>query len=163
STFPRECKPYFIGVWDTVSSIGWVWDPLHVPYTARNPDLSMGRHAVSIDERRCFFRQNLWGPPLPGQDIKQVWFAGAHSDIGGGYPEDEGELSKISLEWMIGEAYRAGLAVKPDAVERVLGLTGEGVRPDALATQHNSLSESWSLLELLPHQYYDMSVDPPRK
>jgi uncharacterized protein (DUF2235 family) len=50
-TLSRDCKPYFIGVWDTVSSVGWVWDPVHVPYTAKNPDLSIGRHAVAIDER----------------------------------------------------------------------------------------------------------------
>src|SRR2546427_5693195 len=72
-TFSRDCRPHFTGVWDTVSSVGWIWDPVHVPYTAKNPDLCIGRHAVAIDERRCFFRQNLWGVGLPNQDIKQVW------------------------------------------------------------------------------------------
>ena len=60
-TFSRECKVHFIGVWDTVSSVGWIWDPVHIPYTYRNPGLAIGRHAIAIDERRCYFRQNLWG------------------------------------------------------------------------------------------------------
>jgi uncharacterized protein (DUF2235 family) len=73
-TFSMECKPHFVGVWDTVSSVGWITDPLKVRYSANNPDIHVGRHAISIDERRCFFRQNLWGRPLPDQDYKQVWF-----------------------------------------------------------------------------------------
>jgi len=47
------------GVWDTVSSVGWIYDAVEFPYTARNPDIGIVRHAVSIDERRAFFRQNL--------------------------------------------------------------------------------------------------------
>jgi uncharacterized protein (DUF2235 family) len=110
-----------VGVWDTVSSVGWAWDPLHIPYTAKNPDLRIGRHAVSIDERRCFFRQNLWSAALPGQDIKQVWFAGVHSDVGGGYAEAESGLAKISLEWMLCEAGTAGLILDRAKAAVVLG------------------------------------------
>jgi uncharacterized protein (DUF2235 family) len=157
ATFPRECKPYFIGVWDTVSSVGWIYDPLRIPYTFRNPDLSIGRHAVSIDERRAFFRQNLWAAAGPGQDIKQAWFAGVHSDVGGGYPESESGLAKISLEWMIQEAVAAGLLVKHANVDKILGHTSDGefVQPDAQAVQHESLRESWLFAELLPHRYIE--------
>jgi len=93
----------FIGVWDTVSSVGAVYTPVHFPFTAFNPSIRKARHAVAIDERRAFYRQNLFSP-APGQDIQQVWFAGAHSDVGGGYPEAQSGLSKIALEWMIREA-----------------------------------------------------------
>jgi uncharacterized protein (DUF2235 family) len=162
-TFSRECKPYFMGVWDTVSSVGWVWDPVHVPYTARNPDLSIGRHAMAIDERRCFFRQNLWSAPLPGQDIKQVWFAGVHSDIGGGYPESESGLAKISLEWMLCEACKAGLLFDATKAARVLGYAGgHHVPPDAAAMIHTSLRDVWMLLEPLPHRYFDTTSHPPK-
>jgi uncharacterized protein (DUF2235 family) len=63
-TFCQECKPHFLGVWDTVSSVGWILDPVglkpwRMPYTSDLPDLQVIRHAVSIDERRAFFRQNL--------------------------------------------------------------------------------------------------------
>src|SRR5260370_938672 len=164
ATFSRECKTYFIGVWDTVSSVGWVWDPLHIPYTAKNPDLSIGRHAVSIDERRCFFRQNMWSAPLPGQDLKQVWFAGVHSDVGGGYPEADAGLSKIALEWMLREAHAAGLAVKNAKVQEILGQpAGKWVPPNAGAMLHNSMKDGgWFLLECLPHIYKDMSCVPYR-
>ena len=163
-TFSRECKPYFIGVWDTVSSVGWVWDPVHIPYTAKDPDLSIGRHAISIDERRCSFRQNLWSAPGAGQDIKQVWFAGVHSDIGGGYPEAESGLAKISLEWMLCEACQAGIILDRNKTAIVLGYSGGNYAPpDATAVMHNSLHGPWLLLEPFPHRYFDMTCHPPGK
>src|SRR5215470_5271116 len=60
------CKPYFVGVWDTVSSVGWIENPLRLPYTANNPAIQIGRHAIAIDERRAFFRSNLWRPTANG-------------------------------------------------------------------------------------------------
>jgi uncharacterized protein (DUF2235 family) len=101
-TFSRTCKPHFVGVWDTVSSLGWVYNPVYFPFTTatHNEDLQMVRHAVSIDEHRAFFRQHLFGPPKkPTQDVREVWFAGVHSDVGGSYPESESQLSKIALRW----------------------------------------------------------------
>jgi len=66
STFAtRVCKPWFVGVWDTVSSIGWYENPLQLPFTGDNPDIEIGRHAIAIDERRAFFRTNLWIPKNP--------------------------------------------------------------------------------------------------
>src|SRR5262249_34784930 len=69
ATFSVDCKPYFLGLWDTVSSVGWILDPInvksgHLPYTASLPDVPVLRHAVSVDERRPFFRQNLTHEPL---------------------------------------------------------------------------------------------------
>ncbi|MGA7236837.1 MAG: DUF2235 domain-containing protein [Bryobacteraceae bacterium] len=163
-TFSIDCPVYFTGVWDTVSSVGWIWDPLHVPYTARNSSLAIGRHAVSIDERRCFFRQNLWGAPCAGQDLRTVWFAGVHSDVGGGYPEAQSGLSKITLEWMMCEAGNAGLLFQPERAAAVLGMRGAPfVAPDAGAMLHNSLRFPWILLEPLPHLYWDMTCEPPRE
>jgi uncharacterized protein (DUF2235 family) len=78
-TFSRNCKPHFIGVWDTVGSLGWVYNAVHFPFTraTKNPDLHIVRHALSIDERRAFFRRNVFGPPHDAQqDILEVWFAG---------------------------------------------------------------------------------------
>jgi uncharacterized protein (DUF2235 family) len=60
ATFCRPWRLHFVGVWDTVSSVGWIWNPLKLPYTAQNPDMVNGRHAISIDERRCYFQNNLW-------------------------------------------------------------------------------------------------------
>ena len=86
STFSRPVRLRFVGVWDTVSSIGWIYEPLRLLSLAQNEIIDVARHAVSIDERRSFFRDNLYGDPLPGQDITQLWFPGVHSDVGGSYP-----------------------------------------------------------------------------
>ncbi len=157
ATFCRNCPVHFVGVWDTVSSVGWIWSPLKLPYTAQNPDMANGRHAISIDERRCYFRNNLWGPTLAGQDVKQVWFAGDHSDIGGSYAELESGLSNISLEWMLCEAASLGLIVDPQRAARMLGRIPPPppIVPNAGAKTHNSLTTAWWILEFLPHRYFD--------
>jgi uncharacterized protein (DUF2235 family) len=157
STFCRHCPLHLVGVWDTVSSVGWVWDPLKLPYTGQNPDMANGRHAVSIDERRCYFRNNLWGNQLPGQNLKQVWFAGVHSDVGGSYAAAESGLSQIALEWMLCEALSFGLLVDPVKADQVLGRVPPPppVSPDPAAKTHNSLTAAWWILEFLPHSYYD--------
>jgi uncharacterized protein (DUF2235 family) len=167
-TFSRTCPLHFVGVWDTVSSIGWIWDPVVLPYSARNPMMRSGRHAISIDERRCYFQDNLWGKPYAGQDIKQVWFAGVHSDVGGSYPEAESGLSKITLEWMLVEATAAGLQVDPYWANVVLGRQQAPqpwmpsyVQPNATAAMHESLRGPWWILELLPHRYVDKRSGEP--
>jgi uncharacterized protein (DUF2235 family) len=104
ATFSRDCPLFFAGLWDTVSSVGWVFNPVKLPFSARNPSMKNGRHAISSHERRCYYQQNLWGTPFDGQSIKQVWFAGVHSDVGGSYPESQSGLSKVTLEWMLHEA-----------------------------------------------------------
>jgi hypothetical protein len=161
STFSRDVAIDFIGVWDTVSSVGWIYDPVKLPYTANNPSIRVGRHAVSIDERRCFYRDNLLGKAGPGQDLRQVWFAGVHSDVGGSYPELQSGLSKITLEWMLSEGVQKGLRVQPSRRTQILGgdhQYPEYVQPDAGARLHRSLHGFWWLLEILPHRYYDWTA-----
>src|SRR5947208_2792872 len=148
-TFSNECKPHFVGVWDTVSSVGWVYNAVRFPYTAKNPDLNIVRHAVSIDERRAFFRQNMFVPERPDQDILQVWFAGVHSDVGGSYAESESQLSKIAFEWMLCEAEFAGLAVDQQQKAEMLGGSPSRVAPDpATKNQHESLHGPWWIAEI---------------
>lgn len=68
------------------------------------------RHAMSIDEYRKDFARVGWGnladqlrPAQNGEpeQLQQIWFAGNHADIGGGYPESESRLSDIALQWMV--------------------------------------------------------------
>jgi uncharacterized protein (DUF2235 family) len=152
----------FVGIWDTVSSVGWVENPLHLPYEANNPDIEVGRHAVSIDERRAFFRAHLWQRPKDStaphgpRDMQQVWFPGVHCDVGGGYPEETSGLSKYALEWIFQEAKEAGLLVHPDKEAEVLGLTGTGkyvpAKPDAC--MHESLKGYWNIAEFIPKRHW---------
>lgn len=128
----------FIGVWDTVAAYGlpmdemtrgvsrWIW-PLELP----NHRLDLERvtracQALSLDEPRTTFHPELWDergtvPLTPRDDgkrhiedeqISQVWFAGVHSNVGGGYPDDA--LAYIPLVWMMTEAQRCGLRFKSD-------------------------------------------------
>ncbi len=156
-----ECKPHFVGVWDTVSSVGWIENPLRLPCTTSNPDIAIGRHAVSIDERRAFFRTNLWRPDPPApdggpKDIKQVWFPGVHCDVGGGYPEPQSGLSKFAFEWMVSEAVAAGLIVDRPRVDEVMGRTSASyAKADADAEMHESLSPLWRLAEIVPKRHYN--------
>lgn len=94
----------FMGVWDTVSSVGWAWNPAAYPYTRSNPSIAVIRHAISLDERRAFFRPNRF-EPAPGQDLAQMWFPGVHSDVGGGYAD--GGLWRAPLEWIAAAAETA--------------------------------------------------------
>ncbi|MCK5804284.1 MAG: DUF2235 domain-containing protein [Lentisphaeria bacterium] len=69
----------------------------------------------AIDELRSDFEPTVW-KPQPGLDLRQVWFTGVHSNIGGSYAPDKetgGLLSDIPLGWMIGEATQAGLSIEP--------------------------------------------------
>lgn len=103
------------------------------------------RHALSIDENRRAFKQVVWDEeklasatapmqtPAP-ERFKQVWFAGNHTDVGGGYPEAESRLSDITLAWMVEEA--TGLP-EPILVDRsVLNLY-----PDCAGLQHDEREE----------------------
>ena len=161
----HQVRVHFCGLWDTVSSYGWFYDPIMLPFNGNNPIIDIGRHAVSIDERRCFYRDNLWGPPLRGQDFRQVWFAGVHADVGGSYPEDESGLSKIALEWMFVEVEKAGLRLDRSRAQAVLGraipfpkIDGmlTYVEPDENACRHDSLEGWWRLLEYVPQPFPDL-------
>jgi len=158
-TFSREVGVTFLGLWDTVSSVGWLWDPRHFQFTRENPCVKIVRHAVALDERRAYFRPNLWASEhLPvGQDVKQVWFPGVHWDIGGGYVEREAGLSKIALQWITAEAEVSGLLVDPAAKARIIPArdSGQEAAPNPLAVMHESLRGLWWIVEFIPKRIAD--------
>ena len=171
-----RCIPIkFIGVWDTVSSVivprpdrMYVPSLEELPYTRTNSCVEVFRQATAIDERRRMFRINRWTEPqhykpnpfVPGegdpQDVKQVWFSGVHSDVGGGYPEKESGATEYPLKWMIDEAVVHGLQINLAMYNHlVLGREHEGatrtyVPPDFTAKLHNSMTWAWRLLEWIP-------------
>ena len=140
SVIPEESIPVrMIGVWDTVGSLGiplrglrWLTRREHQFHdTELSGSVQTACHALAIDERRAPFAPTLWDyKPKPGQQVEQVWFCGAHSDVGGGYAETG--LSDIALEWMIGKARAAGLAFDAAAIEAY------PLKPDPLGELHNS-------------------------
>jgi len=94
--------------------------------------------------------------PERAQDIRQVWFAGVHSDIGGGYPEAESHLAKYPLIWMIEQARGAGLEIVEQSFNQFArgepreGSSYTSVKPDCAQRLHRSLTGAWWLLEALP-------------
>jgi hypothetical protein len=144
-----EIRIHFLGVFDTVSSFGWIWNYRTLPNTADNPSVAHVRHAVAIDERRACFGANLFQPKDPGQheSFREVWFAGVHADVGGGYPEDDAGLSKIPLQWMLHEAEAQGLQLDKTAAADILGAKTGYSKPDCMAELHNSLTGLWRVIE----------------
>jgi uncharacterized protein (DUF2235 family) len=144
----RRFPVHFLGVWDTVSTVGWVWNPKTFPYTAWNPSVAHVRHAVSVDERRWFFRQNLLNP-ADEQDFQERWFPGVHCDVGGGYPLKDGGLWRLAFQWMLDEAKSDGLLVDDRRLQKVLDKAPESPRPWN-DPQHESLKGLWWLAEYFP-------------
>jgi uncharacterized protein (DUF2235 family) len=108
----------FVGVWDSVGSLGiplrglrWLTRRQYQFHDTRlSRCVQTACHALALNERRGAFVPTLWEyVPKPGQTVEQMWFCGAHSDVGGGYPERR--LADISLQWMMERAAAAGLAM----------------------------------------------------
>ncbi len=176
-TSSRSVAIDFIGVWDTVASVivprwdRWfmIFTLEELAFTLQNASVKTFRQAIAIDEQRCMFRlkkwddpqthlSNPWMDPTKGtpQDILQVWFAGVHCDVGGGYKETESAISKYPLLWMIGEARSKGLEFNSRTVNQLAW--GEPrkaspyryVRPSIRGMIHNSMNFAWRLLECVP-------------
>ncbi|KZO94580.1 hypothetical protein CALVIDRAFT_599948 [Calocera viscosa TUFC12733] len=63
NTFCHYVRVDFLGVWDTVASVG-VFNAKDLPFSASDHDIRVFRHAISLDERRCKFKANLWQQPF---------------------------------------------------------------------------------------------------
>jgi len=157
---------HFLGLWDTVSSVGTIYDSFNLPYTRWNPSVKTVRHAISIDEMRKFFRINLWSSSSPETNVKQVWFAGAHADVGGGYPEKDSGLAKIALSWMLDEAHAVQLQIDEDKLPDVLpggDASSPLAPPDPMAVKHDELRHvGWKLLQLIPRRHWVRNQDTGR-
>ncbi|KAG8922678.1 hypothetical protein FRC02_011692 [Tulasnella sp. 418] len=101
---PIKC----VGVFDTVGSVYSgviphpILDALSIKDTSIPPNVQVALHAVSLHENRKPFMCTLWTEPegglAKGQVLKQRYFPGAHSDVGGGFPNHE--LADVALFWI---------------------------------------------------------------
>jgi uncharacterized protein (DUF2235 family) len=123
---------FFQGVYDTVGALGVPFGSIPVisrsNYSFLETDLRInedyGFHALAIDEHREAFAPTLWAKtiqknaptyaPRPLEQVEQRWFVGAHSDVGGGYPN--GILAQLPLRWLMQKAAAHGLVFKGDIV-----------------------------------------------
>ncbi|WP_431273144.1 DUF2235 domain-containing protein [Variovorax ureilyticus] len=106
-----------VAVWDTVGALGVPTydladaskvDIFEFADRALSVKVKSGFHALAIDEQRSDFEPTLWDDR---DGIRQRWFAGAHADVGGGYPT--WELPTLSLDWMIARLRDSGVAISP--------------------------------------------------
>ncbi len=158
---PANRAVYFIGVWDTVRSLGYAggWRDWEIPgFRNRFHDHELSRrvryafHALSIDDPRREFFPTIWNEPTRAQleaeksgkrnrqTFKQVWFPGVHTDVGGG--REESNLSDVALCWMIDCIRRARARLQfyaPYDGNPKLGLV-----PDPTAKMHNPEKRLWA-------------------
>jgi uncharacterized protein (DUF2235 family) len=130
--YSHEARIKFIGVWDTVGAlgipVGIPWLPVSwLHYVNRrwefhdvrlSSTIDNAYHAIAIDERRPQFTPTLWEqqPHATGQSMEQAWFAGVHTNVGGGY-QDSG-LSDLTFLWIKEKAEACGLAFDQDYIQR---------------------------------------------
>ena len=149
-TYAYESRIKFIGVWDTVGALGI--PNLPTPAALRSRwlfhDVTLSTwvdnafHALALDERRKPFEPTLWdqADDAPAtQVLEQVWFAGVHSNVGGGY-RDAG-LSDIALLWMMNKAKHCGLAFDDQFVVKTLKPCPTGALRDSTAWFYKALGD----------------------
>jgi uncharacterized protein (DUF2235 family) len=127
--YAPQTRIHFIGVWDTVDAVGM---PFHISdfinaviYRFKFPNQRLSEqvdhayHALAVDDDRHSFHPLLWDQqasrPGKSQKIEQVWFAGAHANVGGGYPKQG--LSLTAMHWLMTKAQNAGLRFIPGEYE----------------------------------------------
>ncbi|KAJ7135946.1 hypothetical protein C8R44DRAFT_952508 [Mycena epipterygia] len=162
----NNVRIHFLGAWDAVSSIGIVRGKSLPGTTTLNRKICFFRHALALDERRVkFLPEYIRGGEsyveqrpdgtITEPRVKEVWFAGSHSDIGGGVRiNDKLNNADVPVLWMGHEALRAGL--------RIQGAPGDWKwqkLKKSKATE--SLTGVWRFFEYLPVKhltYTDPSV-----
>lgn len=145
TTVAENLEIAFLGVWDTVAAFGGVnLDPDKQPSSTEVKEengriaanVSSAYHLVSVDDPRLAFRPVLMGAE---ERVHEIWFPGVHSDVGGGYRNDN--LSDITLGFMLEKAGLAGVKFKnPDQIDyaRLASISAEDVtiEPDVEGPLH---------------------------
>jgi hypothetical protein len=171
----EEQAIHFIGVWDTVGALGIPsdlpgWGAIAEAFpgweqrwgfhdTQLSRTVSHAFHGLSIDEQRPPYRPTLWtqGTEATDQELHQVWFAGVHSEVGGGARDPS--LSDIALGWMVSAARSAGLVFRekqPEAGEPEDGVPP--MRPDYAGPLVDSRRGVWAAVHPY-HRLREVSID----
>lgn len=152
----RSTEIHFIGVWDTVGALGlpFPWSKKHNTERYKFHDVKLSSkvrhafHALAIDERRKQFIPTLWeksnsvkNNPNHKQVLRQRWFVGVHSNVGGGYVEHG--LSDIALDWLCKNAMTLGLQIDLNKSKDIV--KGYSFKPDYRGEQRDSLGWMYRL------------------
>jgi uncharacterized protein (DUF2235 family) len=142
----------FMGVWETVGALGaptpflgWITKKIWVGFhDTELRNIQYAYHALAIDERRGPFAPSVWtdkGDDV--EEVKQVWFSGAHSNIGGGY--SDACLSDIAFRWIVKMAALRDLEFDADALTQVVHTDYPNWKKDPV----NSYTTGYRVLEKL--------------
>jgi uncharacterized protein (DUF2235 family) len=140
-----EVRIKFVGVWDTVGALGvpgrmmGIINRRHQFHDVKlSSTIDHAYHALAIDEKRGTFKPTLWEvKPGTNQKVEQVWFAGVHSNVGGGY-RDSG-LSDIAFHWMKEKAEAVGLVFDEEYI-------GANFSPNPIGELRNSLKRFFAVM-----------------
>ncbi len=166
---------HFIGVWDTVGALGIptelpLWKEISEHFsgweqvwgfhdTQLSSHVRYAYHALAIDEQRKPFAPTLWTQDFPaaGQTVQQLWFAGAHTDVGGS--SRDASLSDIALLWLVERARDCGLVLGPGQLEPGSPAgAGEAVAPNYAGPIDDSLHGLWKKIGAY-HRLAELPVD----
>lgn len=160
----------FLGVWDTVDAYGFpidelavLWDrliyPIRFPDRILSASVERACQALAVDDERLTFHPLLWDESAETDKarIEQVWFAGVHADVGGGYPMHE--LALVSLDWMMRrvepeEGRQGGLHFVPRIREEIWKLS------DWHGQQHDSRAGTGAIYRYKPRNIARLCADP---
>jgi len=131
--YSKTSDIWFLGVWDTVGALGipsrYVGRLFNRRYKFHdmtlNGTVKHAYHALSIDERRGAFAPSVWEKTGDGnKDVEQVWFAGVHSEVGGG--SADASLPDIAFMWMMYKAQACGLDFDREEIEAKIHPSPDG-------------------------------------
>ncbi|KAF6814817.1 hypothetical protein CSOJ01_03828 [Colletotrichum sojae] len=174
-----------VGVWDTVGSLGipklpWCFwqstrsaSELQFASLDVHPNIDHAFHALALDEWRTAFAPTLWnvGKNNTNTQLRQVWFPGCHSNVGGG--SDTQQISKIALAWMADQLTSVGVEFSKKEMRRIFqsepqpearpwGL-GKITSPESFTTTFPD--RAWNAVTLpyrtLTHQWTESSIRKP--
>ncbi len=138
-----------IGVWDTVGALGiplgWLEWASQLVLQLQFHDVKLSSYvdnafqALAVDEKRPPFEPSVWKqqPDAKGQRLEQAWFAGVHTNVGGGY-SDTG-LSDLAFLWMKERAESCDLAFDRTYVD-------SNITPNAMGAMRDSRTGIYRLM-----------------
>jgi uncharacterized protein (DUF2235 family) len=140
--------------WERLRTFHFTTEWKHTFYdTDLNRNVPYAKHAISIDENRKNFDRVSWGvsDDRPSRDefgnltFEQVWFAGNHADIGGGYKENESRLSDTAFRWMLACACTIPSGIKYDRNVLRLHADSTGIRHDEVKSGFGTISNFFGI------------------
>lgn len=170
TTYSQPTKVKFIGVWDTVGSLGlpvWSMAAKVGKYRFLDTHLRLDNehafHALALDEHRKNFEPTFWtrtdrvgheGAAARQIDkVEQRWFVGAHANVGGGYASDP--LAQRPLKWLMDKAAGLGLVFRDQ-----ISIDESQIAPPVTDSYRDF---AWGLYRFVSRQFYRPVGLPPDK